>query len=188
MHAIPLADLGYSVLAIDSSGTLLDVIKNHAGGKTILTVQDDLLSFRNHLTVPVALCVCMGDTLTHLPDCQSVEQLIANVAEALVHGGTFIVSFRDYSTPLAGPKRFIPVRSSSDRILTCFLEYEDDAVTVHDILHERAGSEWHQTVSAYRKLRLSPEWVTRALEAKGLLVTRDRGLAGMIRFIAKRPL
>lgn len=129
----------------------------------------------------------MGDTLTHLPDRQSVEQLIAEVAETLVHGGTFIVTFRDYSTPLVGPKRFIPVRSDSDRILTCFLEYEDETVMVHDILHERAGAEWHQRVSAYRKLRLSPEWVTRALEAKGLLVIREQGLAGMVRLVAKRP-
>ncbi len=29
MHAIPLADIGYSVLAIDSSGTLLDAMKSH---------------------------------------------------------------------------------------------------------------------------------------------------------------
>jgi SAM-dependent methyltransferase len=187
-HAIPLADIGYSVLAIDSSGTLLDVIKNHAGAEPILTVQDDLLSFKDHLTAPAALFLCMGDTLTHLSDRQSVEQLIAEVAEMLVHGGTFIVTFRDYSTPLVGPQRFIPVRSDSDRILTCFLEYEDETVTVHDILHERIGAEWRQRVSAYRKLRLSPEWVTRALEAKGLLVGREQGLAGMVRLIAKRPL
>jgi SAM-dependent methyltransferase len=188
MHAIPLAEIGYSVLAIDSSGTLLDVIKNHASDKPILTVQDDLLSFKNHLTAPPVLILCMGDTLTHLPDRQSVEQLLAEVAETLVHGGTFIVTFRDYSTPLVGPKRFIPVRSDSERILTCFLEYEDEAVTVHDILYERAGTEWHQRVSAYRKLRLSSEWLTRALETNDLEVTREPGLAGMVRLIAKRPL
>lgn len=188
MHAIPLADIGYSVLAIDSSGTLLDVIRNHASAKPILTVQDDLLSFKNHLTAPTALILCMGDTLTHLPDRQSVERLIAEVAQTLVHGGTFIVTFRDYSTPLVGPSRFIPVRSDTNRILTCFLEYEDETVTVHDILHERAGAEWRHRVSAYRKLRLSPEWVTRALAAEGFLVTREQGFAGMVRLLAKRPL
>lgn len=138
MHAIPLANIGYSVLAIDSSGTLLDVIRNHAGAKPILTVQDDLLSFRSHLPAPAALVLCIGDTLTHLPDRQSVERLIAEVAETLVHGGSFIGTFRDYNTPLVGPSRFIPVRSDSNRILTCFLEYGDETVTIHDILHERA--------------------------------------------------
>jgi hypothetical protein len=127
LHAIPLADIGYSVLAIDSSGTLLDAMQSHIGARPIKTVKDDLLCFRHHLI---------------------------------------------------GLKRFIPV-GDADRILTCFLEYGDDAVTVHDILHERDGSDWRQRVSAYRKLRLSPDWVAGTLEAKGL--------AGMIRLIAKLP-
>jgi SAM-dependent methyltransferase len=187
MHAVPLAELGYSVVAIDSSRTLLDVIENHAGAGPIVTIQDDLRSFKKHLDAPAALFVCMGDTLTHLPDRQSVERLFADVAGALTNGGMFIVTFRDYSAPLIGPKRFIPVRSDSDRILTCFLEYEDEAVVVHDILHERDGAEWRQRVSAYRKLRLSPDWVTHALESTGLQVGRDQGLAGMVRLVAKRP-
>jgi hypothetical protein len=64
-------------------------------------------------------------------------------------GGAFIVTFRDYSLALIGEKRFIPVRSDADRMLTCFLEYDDDAVTVHDIPHERDGTAWQQRVSAY---------------------------------------
>jgi hypothetical protein len=184
MHAIALADIGYSVLAIDSSGTLLDAMRSRIGARPIKTVRDDLLCFRNHLDGPAFLIVCMGDTLTHLPDQQSVEQLFADVAATLEAGGTFIVTFRDYSTPLIGLKRFIPVRSDADRILTCFLEYDEVAVTVHDILHERNGSDWRQSVSAYRKLRLSPDWVGSTLEAKGLQVRIEPGLAGMTRLIA----
>jgi SAM-dependent methyltransferase len=187
MHAVPLAESGYSVLAIDSSSTLLDLIKNHASAQRIITIQDDLLSFRKHLTAPAALFVCMGDTLTHLSDRPSVERLFSGVADALRPGGMFIITFRDYSTPLLGMKRFIPVRSDSDRILTCFLEYEDDAVVVHDILHERDGAGWRQRVSAYRKLRLSPEWAALALETAGLQVKREQDLAGMVRLVAKRP-
>lgn len=188
MHAIPLAEIGYSVLAIDTSSTLLDLIKNHASSRSIMTIQDDLLSFKRHLNAPAALFVCMGDTLTHLPDRQSVERLFTDVAGALMNGGTFIVTFRDYSTALIGPKRFVPVRSDSNRILTCFLEYGDEVVMVHDILHERDGLEWRQRVSAYPKLRLSPEWVASALEGTGLHVIREQGLAGMVRLVAKRPL
>jgi hypothetical protein len=50
-----------------------------------------------------------------------------------------------------GQKRFIPVRSDPNRILTCFLEYEDDAVTVCDILHEREETWWHQRLGAFAK-------------------------------------
>lgn len=187
-HAIPLADMGYSVLAIDSSSALLAVLKNHANARRIIAVQDDLLSFKKHLDAPAAVFICMGDTLTHLEDRQSVERLSAEVAGALMRGGRFVITFRDYSKPLVGPNRFIPVRSDSDRILTCFLEYEDEAVVVHDILHERDGAQWRQRVSAYRKLRLSPEWVARTLESAGLQVTRDQSLTGMVRLVANRPL
>jgi SAM-dependent methyltransferase len=188
MHAIPLADIGYSVVAIDSSSTLLDVINHHANARSIMTIQDDLLSFKKHLNAPAALFLCMGDTLPHLLDRQSIERLFADVVEVLEPGGTFVLTFRDYSKPLIGSNRFIPVRSDSDRILTCFLEYEEEAVIVHDILHERNGAAWRQRVSAYRKMRLSPQWVTRCLEAMGLQVTREQGLAGVVWLVGKRPL
>jgi hypothetical protein len=58
----------------------------------------------------------MGDTLAHLPDRQTVERLFAEVAEALEGGGTFIVTFRDYSTPLIGLKQRVS-RSKSNRAL-----------------------------------------------------------------------
>ena len=187
MHTIPLADMGYSVLAIDSSKTLLDTITNHVGDRRIAAVKDDLLAFKTHLDAPAPLFVCLGDTLTHLADRRSVERLFADVAEMLSPGGTFIMTFRDYSAALFGSRRFIPVRSDGERILTCFLEYEDEAVMVHDILHERDGAEWRQRVSAYRKLRLSPGWVDSALNAVGLRVKREQGPSGMARMIAERP-
>jgi Methyltransferase domain len=186
MHAIPLANMGYSVLAIDSSGILLDTLDSLIGNRPIKTVRDELLSFERHLDAPPSLIVCLGDTLTHLPDRQSVQRLFDDVAECLADAGTFIISFRDYSSALIGLKRFIPVRSDAERILTCFLEYDDDAITVHDILQEREGTQWRHRVSAYRKLRLSPRWVISALETRNFHVKEQPGLAGMTCLIANR--
>jgi 2-polyprenyl-3-methyl-5-hydroxy-6-metoxy-1,4-benzoquinol methylase len=188
MHSIPLANLGYSVLALDSSETLLEVLRGHPGARAIRALREDLTLFKRFVKSPVALVVCMGDTLTHLADRRSVEQLFADVADCLEAGGIFIATFRDYSAALSKLNRFIPVRSDADRILTCFLEYEDEAVMVHDILHERDGSGWRQRVSAYRKIRLSADWVVRALEARGLQVRQEQGTAGMVRVLARRPL
>jgi hypothetical protein len=186
MHAIPLADIGYSVLAIDSSDTLLDTLDRRVGARPIKTIRDDLRSFKRHLDGKAALILCMGDTLTHLPDQRSVQRLFDDVSESLGDSGTFIATFRDYSSPLIESKRFIPVRSDADRILTCFLEYDEDAVTVYDILHERDGATWRQRVSAYRKLRLSPAWVANALEVRGFKIRNEQGLGGMTRILARR--
>lgn len=184
MHAIPLARRGYSVTAIDSSPTLLNILQDHAGTLPIRTVKEDLLAFQKHLDTEARLILCMGDTLTHLPEQASVERLFSLVAESLHRDGTFITTFRDYTSPLAGTERFIPVRSDDQRILTCFLEYFPDYVAAHDVLQERMGSAWQLRVGAYRKLRLSPAWVAAALEDRGFTVRIEPGLAGMVRVVA----
>jgi SAM-dependent methyltransferase len=186
MHAVPLGRRGWSVVALDTSAFLLRELQDRAAGLPVRAVHDDLLSFQRHVRSSIDLLLIMGDTLTHLPDRTAVLTLIARAAESLRPGGTFIASFRDYSTPLVGPGRFIPVKSDADRILTCFLEYGEDHVEVHDLLHERRGSVWQQKVSTYRKLRLAPAWVADALRGAGVSVRSEPGLSGMVRLVATR--
>ena len=78
------------------------------------------------------------------------------------------------------------MRGDENRILTCFLEYGDDHVDVHDLLYERQGSVWQFKVSSYRKLRLSPAWVGGALRDRGFSVRSEPGPSGMVRLIATR--
>jgi predicted RNA methylase len=185
-HALPLARRGYRVIAIDSCEPLLRELEARRGTLQIRTVAADLSDFRSIVKDPVNVILCLGDTLTHLPDVAAVESLFGTVAEALVRGGTFMTTFRDYvSEPLQAAGRFILVRSDDDRIMTCFLEYADKVVNVHDVLHERASGTWHMRVSSYPKLRLSPEWVVETLRTRGFSVRREIGLGGMIRFVAR---
>ena len=185
MHAIPLARAGARVIAVDSSEQLLGELRRLAGDLSITLVRDDLLSFRAHVNEKADLVLCMGDTLTHLPEHTNLDFLIQEVAESLVPGGRFVISFRDYSEALVDERRFIPVRSDERRILMCFLEYEEDTVVVHDILHERAGDAWETRVSSSRKLRLSPERVIGSLESFGFEIRREPGMRGMVRLVGK---
>ncbi len=186
MHALPAARRGFRVLAIDSCAVLLDALHARRGRWPIETVRADLRSYRRHLPGPPELVLCMGDTLTHLPDEESVETLIRELAEDLEIGGRLVLTFRDYSTPLVAERRFIPVRSDAERILTCFLEYGERRVTVHDLLHERDGAEWTLRVSAYRKLRLSPRWVAGLVRESGFAVEPTADSPGMVRLVAHR--
>ena len=188
LHALPLAQRGYAVTAIDSCQPLLDELKARARGLPIKTIDADIAAFGAHVTQPLDVVVCMGDTLTHLPDLASVAALFAEVAAALSKGGMFVATFRDYvSAPLAAERRFIAVRSDEERILTCFLEYGKEHVTVYDLLHERDGSRWQQRLSSYPKLRLAPQWVLAKLAGLGFTVRRDIGAGGMVRIAATRP-
>ncbi|HLU07949.1 MAG TPA: class I SAM-dependent methyltransferase [Woeseiaceae bacterium] len=185
MHAIPLARRGFDVLAIDSSAVMLENLSRHAVDVRVQAICDDLLSFPQYLPAKPELVLCMGDTLTHLPDEECVEQLITTVSESLAEDGCFVTTMRDYTTPLRGNRRFIPVQSDEHRIFVCFLEYSDTRVRVSDILHEREGSQWKMSVSSYDKLRILPEWLDGRLRRAGFAVTHEKAPSGMLRFVAR---
>ena len=188
MHAIPLARRGFRVVAIDTYDPLLKELLSRKGPLPIRTVNSDLLALRAHVTAPIDVIMCMGDTLTHLPNHSSVESLFRDVAASLVPGGLFAATFRDYvSAPLQGDARFILVRGDEECVLTCFLEYADTTVTVHDLLYQREDGSWRLHASSYPKLRLSPEWVVERLSSLGLSVRRDTAPGGMIRITARMP-
>jgi SAM-dependent methyltransferase len=185
MHTLPLARRGYKVIAVDTYEPLLQELRSRAGSLAIDTVNADLLDLRTYVFQPVDVILCMGDTLTHLPDAASLDSLFASVAAVLSPGGLFVATFRDYvSIPLQGDGRFILVRSDENRIFTCFLEYSDKTVQVHDMLHERVAAQWQLRLSSYSKLRLAPEGVVKALTSHGFAVRREAGLSGMVRIVA----
>ncbi len=187
MHAIPLARAGWRVRAVDSSRHLLAQLQALAEGLAVTTVVDDLLRFQDHVPPGEApdLVLCMGDTLTHLPDEAAVSSLASAVAGSLACGGRFVATFRDYSELPVGTRRFIPVRSDADRILTCFLEAAGDKVLVHDILHERQGESWTTRVSCYEKLRLSRDRMSRLFSDAGLRTSLQAGPRGMVLLVAE---
>lgn len=188
VHAVPLADLGHSVVAIDGDEGLLTELAKVAGSRPIRTVVSDLVRFRDHCPDPAGLIVCMGDTLTHLASLEAVEDLLREVALSLEPGGTFVATFRDYTgTPPAGAARFIPVKSDETRILTCLLEYGDTTVTVSDLLYTKEPSGWRLSVSSYPKLRLDPSWAAGRLARLGLDTQTMPGRRGMVALIARKP-
>jgi 2-polyprenyl-3-methyl-5-hydroxy-6-metoxy-1,4-benzoquinol methylase len=186
MHAIPLARRGFSVVAIDSYEPLLRELAARAESLPIRTIEADLLDFRRHLKKAADVITCMGDTLTHLPTHESVATLFREIASSLERGGIFAATFRDYDTaPLRDDSRFILVRADGERVLTCYLEYADTTVTVHDLLHQREnGAAWQLRVSSYPKLRLAPQWVIEQLTSLGLTVRLDTAPGGMVRIRA----
>jgi len=185
MHSIPFARKGGRVLAIDTSQELLNSLIQSAAGLPVSAIKDDLLEFQSHLTEAPQVVLCMGDTITHLPSHSAVERLVEKVAREIASGGMFIITLRDYTVSLVGEQRFIPVRSDNTRILTCFLEYEDDAVHVHDVLHQRDADGWKMTVSSYKKLRIIPEELSHLIQRLGFDVQRQVGLRGMVRLVCR---
>ncbi|MFE0252408.1 methyltransferase domain-containing protein [Streptomyces sp. NPDC059010] len=203
--SLALAGLGFdSVLAVDLSRPLLGELAAHAAHlPAVRPVRADVRSALRELVRPgsAGAVVCLGDTLTHLPTRGDVAALFADVAAALAPGGTAVFGYRDLTVPLTGTDRFLPVRATEDRIMTCFLEYPDDyndyTVVVHDLIHTRdnadtgtgtgtgaiADADWTLTAHSYRKLRLSHAWVLEQLRTAGLRVRHEESGAGGMRTV-----
>ena len=187
-QTIPLAEMGFPVLAVDFSVDLLAALEARKGTLAIRTAEDDLLNFQRHLNGQEPhLIVCMGDTLTHLESLADVRRLLAAAAAALPSGGVLILSFRDYvSSEPEGIGRFIPVRSDEALIFTCFLEYFAGHVEVHDLLYTKKDSGWTFSASSYTKLRLDPEFVAGELRRGGFSSVHRENENGMVKIVAKR--
>jgi len=185
-QSIPLARLGYAVTAIDLSGKLLEELRARSAGLQIRTVKDDLIHFSKHCPDNIELCICMGDTLTHLDSKEKIRELFGRVRGILEDGGKFILTFRDLAYELRGADRFIPVRSDERTIFTCFLEYEAEFVNVYDIVYEKTESGWHLKKSFYQKIRISYEWAERELERRGFCLEFSNTDNGWITLIARK--
>lgn len=186
-HARALAEAGHrTVWMVETNTELLGEARNRTAGDPTRTVAADLRDFADHIgPAAVDTIVCMGDTLTHLPDREAVAGLLASVVRSLRPGGVFLTTFRDYTRELTGTDRFIAVRSDDQRILTAFLEYGPDVVTVHDVLQERHEEGWSLQVSAYPKTRIDPGWVAELLASHGLVVDAGTTAQGMVRICAR---
>jgi SAM-dependent methyltransferase len=182
-QAIPLAQLGFRVFAVDLSPTLLSELTAHKRDLPIETIHDDLLQFPRYLLGPAELCVCMGDTLTHLDSLATITKLFQQVSDCLEPGGTFILTFRDLSVELTGLDRFLPLRSEPTKIFTCYVEYEPEHVKVHDLIYQFIDNQWRLGKSFYRKCRIPFTWAKEALLATSFeipLATLDKGLTTII--------
>ena len=185
-QSVPLAKLGFRVVALDLSAKMLAQLKKAAKKLPIKTICDDLSNFTNYESGNIELVVCMGDTLTHLDTLDKVQTLLDRVFFALETGGRLILSFRNLTQELVGLDRFIPVKSNETTIFTCFLEFENDRVNVHDIIYEKNNDQWVLKKSVFQKLRISPDWVKKYLQKIGFKIEFFEEQNGLIFIIAQK--
>src|ERR1700733_7809766 len=111
-QSIALAQLGFSITAIDANAQLLEELGQHATGLPIRTIQHDLCALATCPALPaqVDVAVCVGDIIPHLPNTECITTLFEQVSALLVPHGKFVLSFRDLSDERYGLDRFLPIR------------------------------------------------------------------------------
>lgn len=185
-QSIPLAQIGFTVTAIDLEPKLLDELKENSGELNIKTIQDDLINFEQYIDGKPELIVCMTDTILHLESKDKVSFLFQKIFSSLEDKGRFVMTLRDLSHELTELERFIPVKSDENIIFTCFLEYEPDQVKVHDLVYKKKRDRWKLQKSFYKKLRLSKQWLDRQLEDLGFNKIESNINNGLITIIVTK--
>jgi len=185
-QSIALARLGYAVDALDFCQPLVEELRMRARGLPVIAQNMDIRHFDMAGLRDFDLIVCMGDTLVHLESREEVRKLLGDCAHCLKSGGRLVLGFRDMTQALEGPARFVPVRSGTDVVFTCFLEYEPETVHVYDVIHTRYENEWTMHVSDYRKLRLDPQCVAGQAQEVGFTLDKTERDHGFVHIIATR--
>jgi SAM-dependent methyltransferase len=187
IQSIALANLGFTVKAVDFNKQLTDELRAAKGELPIDVITEDIQAFFEQSPTMAEVIVCMGDTITHIDSISKLYSLFLEIYRNLLPGGKAVFSFRDLTVELVNEQRFIPVKSDECRILTCYLEYFTDHVMVHDILWEKGDNGWTQKVSAYPKLRLSEKMVSDKLKESGFTVIESKVLNRMNFIVAEKP-
>ncbi len=185
-QSIPLAELGFSVTAVDFSKKLLLELESKKSGHNIKIIKDNILNFDSYTDLRPELIVCMGDTLTHLESIKSVEDLVKNCSRVLAEKGKLILTFRDLTIELQDENRFILLSGCDNKIFTCFLEYYPDYVRVYDIVLEKENGRWNQHISFYDKIKISLENIKTIINKSGLEEVFIENKNGLITFIASK--
>lgn len=187
IQSVALARIGFKVVSVDFNKKLLLELYGNKQSLPVLIIENDILSYLNSCKdVTPNLIVCMGDTLSHFESFGLLDELFSRCYALSEPCGKLVLSFRDYSVPLKGCDRFIPVKSDEQKILTCCLEYQDATVTVTDILYEKQSGKWNQKISSYSKLRLTEEIVTKSLEKSGYSILMRKTIKGLVHIIATK--
>jgi SAM-dependent methyltransferase len=186
-HAIPLAELGFKVTALDTDPNMVDDLNRRKGGHLIDVLEEDMREFPKSIKEAPELITCMGDSLTLLEDLDDVSLFLFTIYKHLAEGGRLALSFRDQTEELRGDKGIFMLRSERDRIFTCALDYEEDYLLVTDLVHLFEDEQWRLEKSTYRKCRLRGEWLLEQLEECGFRIDFWQSNKGLISVLACKP-
>lgn len=186
IQSYALAKLGFNVIAIDFNQQLLSDLNERIDNLPITIHETDILNFEDRIENQVELICCMGDTISHFNSIDEIRKIISKIYLKLTVMGKVVLSFRDYSVALNNENRFIPVKSDDHQILTCFLEYSDDNVTVTDLLYANENGKWIQKVSSYQKVRISESKIKEILSAQGFKIESCEIINRLVYIIASK--
>jgi len=111
-QTVPLAQLGFEVVAADPSGGLLAKARETAAKygvqDKIQFVQSDFLHLHDNTKGPFDAVVSKGNALPHLLTDDEIETAVLTFFDLLRPGGTLVIGMRDFGPFMEDRPRFLP--------------------------------------------------------------------------------
>lgn len=127
-QAIPLAELGYQVVAVDSSEGMLRKAQETAAKHGVLDkIRFERAGFHElsqSIGAPFDAVVCKGNALPHLISDEDIEMALMIFHELLRPGGVLVIGMRDFEPFIDHRPRFLPGFDHVDEAGNEFITFE----------------------------------------------------------------
>lgn len=162
-QAIPLAELGFNVVATDPSIGMLKMAMQNAEtrGLKIDFRRADFSQLPDVVEGPFDAVICKGNALPHLITDEAIETALLTFYELLRPGGLLIVGMRDFEPFMEHRPRFIPGfdhRDDDDNEFITFdiWEWEDGPpiIAIQNLFMIRGKGDRYETIK--RKVTFRP--------------------------------
>ncbi len=130
-HARFFAEKGYEVVGVDVSEAMLGRAREGVVPPGVTYIEADLAHVERSVTGPFGAAVCLGNTLTHITDRQTLVDLLKGVRSVLLPGAPFVVQILNYERLVHAGQRCLP--------LTFVTDDEGDAIFLRVMTHKPDG-------------------------------------------------
>lgn len=183
-HARFLAEQGFSVIGVDSSESQIATAREARQSVGVEFLQGDLRDLQSLLSGSFGGAICLGNTLPHLLDRDSLERFLSGLRCHLAEGAPLLLQLLNYERIFRRQERYLPVSLRPDDcgdivFLRLMNLHPDGSVTFFpSTLQLRPGHEPPLELKASKEVRLRGwrlEELEEPFEAAGLRVSECLG-------------
>jgi len=131
-HARYFAGKGFEVVGVDVSDTMLERAREDEVPAGVQFLRGDLIHVESVVTGKFGGAVCLGNTLAHIMDQDTLTQLFKGVRAVLLPGAPLIIQVLNYERLVHSGQRCLP--------LTFIQDEEGEAIFLRVMTHHDDGS------------------------------------------------
>jgi len=162
MHAIALAQRGYSTAGADLSAAMIDQARANAAAASIALPLQAVgfgslaAAFQAGPRFPFDALLCLGNSLPHVLEPDALAAALRDFAMCLRPGGRLIVQSRNFDAVVARRERWMEPQThragDQEWLFVRFYDYDpDERITFHILTLQRTGTgNWQQRATATR--------------------------------------